>query len=83
MFEAIAGGIGGAMLEYATQKKWNKWKLFFYPFVVFTLTGLVSVHFFFPTEYGFLYDFLLAIFFGTFAGLVMLGCYYAKTRNNK
>ena len=82
MFEGIAGGIAGAMLEYATQKKWGAWKIFFYPFFVFTILGLITVYFF-PWEY-FLYDLLSSIAFGTFAGLVMLvGAYYAKKRNEK
>ncbi|MBT9161241.1 MAG: hypothetical protein DDT26_02545 [Dehalococcoidia bacterium] len=80
----IAGGIAGAMLSYATQKKWGVWKIFFYSFFTFTLLGVVAVHFFFPTEDGFLYDLLLAFAAGTFISLAMLGCYYyAKTRSNK
>lgn len=80
MFEAIAGGIAGAMLEYAAQKKWGAWKLFIYPFLIFSALGFVSFHFFFPWEYGLLFDVLRAASFGVFAGLLMLSFYHVKKR---
>jgi len=84
MFEGIAGGIAGAMLEYANQKNLGWRKVFFYPFFTFTLFMVVVLHLFFPTSGGIAVDLLLAISFGIFSGLLML-CfrYYAKTRKQK
>ncbi|MCM2479698.1 hypothetical protein [Serpentinimonas maccroryi] len=72
MLDAIAGGIAGAMLEYAQKKKWGNGKAFFYPFFVFSSLGFIGVHFFHPTESGFFLDALLAVGLGTFLGLAFL-----------
>jgi hypothetical protein len=83
MFEGIAGGIGGAMLEYAAQKKWTRWKIFLYPFFTFSVLGFISFHFFFPWEYGLLLDVLRAVSFGVFSGLIILTGYYFKQKEKK
>lgn len=83
MFEGIAGGIGGAMLEYAAQKKWGWRKIFVYPLFTFTMLGFLAVHLFFPTTHGILMDFLISFLFGIFSSLSMLVCYYFKLKEKK
>lgn len=80
--EGLAGLIGGMLLEYATKKKLNKWKVFFYTFTVFSLLFLILVYFFpeYPVEHSFLYGLSVSTGFGTLCGSMMVIAYHFSIR---